>query len=81
MQQILLHAWRKNEGIIELLKIVGNKADIKAFEENQVDVVHQTSRRETAPVVVKFVKKNGRINFNRQRKKVYNLKANKWFLV
>ena len=81
MQQILLHAWRKNEGIIELLKIVGNKADIKGFEENQVDVVHQTSRRETAPVVVKFVKKNGRINFNRQRKKVYNLKANKWFLV
>ena len=38
--------------------------------------MHQTSRRETAPVIVKFIKKNGRMNFYHQRKKVYNLKAN-----
>ena len=67
---------QKNEDIIELLKIVASKADVKGFEENQVDVAHQTSRREIAPTIVKFVKKNDRMNFYHQRKKVYNLKAN-----
>ena len=67
---------QKNEDIIELLKVVASKADIKGFEENQVDVAHQTSRRETAPIIVKFVKKNYRMNFYHQRKKVHNLEAN-----
>ena len=49
--------------VIELLKIVASNADIKGFEENQVDVAHRTSRRKTAPIIVKFVKKNDRINF------------------
>ena len=40
-----------------MLKIVASKTDIKGFEENQVDVAHQTSRRETAPIIVKFVRK------------------------
>ena len=52
---------RKNQDVIELLKTVASKADIKGFEENQVDVAHQTSRRETAPIMVKFVKKNDRM--------------------
>ena len=49
--------------VIELLKIVASNTDIKGFEENQVDVAHRTSRRKTAPIIVKFVKKNDRINF------------------
>ena len=49
--------------VIELLKIVASNADIKGFEENQVDVAHRTSRRKTAPIIVKFVKKNDGINF------------------
>ena len=37
---------RKNHSnTIELLKIVASKADTRGFEENQVNVVHQTSRR------------------------------------
>ena len=51
------------QDVIELLKIVASNADIKGFEENQVDVAHRTSRRKTAPIIVKFVKKNDRINF------------------
>ena len=50
--------------------MVASKEDIKGFEENQVHVAHRTSRRETAPIIVKFV------NFYHQRKNVYNLKAN-----
>ena len=49
--------------VIELFKIVASNTDIKGFEENQVDVAHRTSRRKTAPIIVKFVKKNDRINF------------------
>ena len=64
------------QDVIELLKIVASNADIKGFEENQVDVAHQTSRRKTAPIIVKFVKKNDGINFYRQRKKGYDLKEN-----
>ena len=52
---------------------IASKADIKGFEENQVDVAHRTSRRETAPIIVKFVKKNDIMNFYHQRNKVYNL--------
>ena len=48
---------QKNEDVIEMLKIVASKTDIKGFEENQVDVARQTSRRETAPIIVKFVRK------------------------
>ena len=64
------------QDVIELLKIVASNADIKGFEENQVDVAHRTSRRETAPIIVKFVKKNDGINFYHQRKKGYDLKEN-----
>ena len=64
---------RKNEDAIELIKIVASKADIKRFEENQIDVAHQTSRSKSAPIIVKFVKKNDRMNFYHQRKKFYNL--------
>ena len=66
----------KNEDVIEELKKVVSKVDIKRSEENQVGVAHRTSKRETAPIIVKFAKKNDRMNFYRQRKKVYNLKAN-----
>ena len=66
---------RKNEDIIELLKVVASKADCRIWRE-PVDVTHQTSRRETAPIIVKFVKKNYRMNFYHQRKKVHNLEAN-----
>ena len=52
---------------------IASKADIKAFKENQVDVAHRTSRRKTAPIIVKFVKKNDIMNFYHQRNKVYNL--------
>ena len=52
---------RKNQDVIELLKTITSKADIKGFEENQVGIAHQTSRRETAPIMVKFVKKNDRM--------------------
>ena len=64
------------QDVIELLKIVASNADIKGFEENQVDVAHRTSRRKTAPIIVKFVKKNDGINFYHQRKKGYDLKEN-----
>ena len=52
---------------------IASKADIIGFEENQVNVAHPTSRRETAPIIVKFVKKNDVMNFYHQRNKVYNL--------
>ena len=45
------------QDVIELLKIVASNADIKGFEENQVDVAHQTSRKETAPIIVKICQK------------------------
>ena len=56
--------------------MVASKEDIKGFEENQVHVAHRTSRRETAPIIVKFVKKKDKMNFYHQRKNVYSLKAN-----
>ena len=74
MLEISVIPRRKNEDIIKLLKIVASKADITGFKVNQV--LHQTSRRETAPIIVKLVKKNDRMNFYHQRKKVYNLKVN-----
>ena len=64
------------QDVIELLKIVASNADIKGFEENQVDVAHQTSRKEAALIIAKFVKKNDGINFYRQRKNGYDLKEN-----
>ena len=62
------------QDVIELLKIVASNADIKGFEENQVDVAHQTSRKEAALIIAKFVKKNDGINFYHQRKNGYDLK-------
>ena len=38
----------KNEDVIEELKKVVSKVDIKRSEENQVGVAHRTSKRETA---------------------------------
>ena len=64
------------QDVIELLKIVASNADIKGFEENQVGVAHPTSRKETALIIVKFVKKNDGINFYHQKKKGYDLKEN-----
>ena len=64
------------QDVIELLKIVASNADIKGFEENQVDVAHQTSRKEAALIIAKFVKKNDGINFYHQRKNGYDLKEN-----
>ena len=64
------------QDVIELLKIVASNAVIKGFEENQVDVAHQTSRKETALIIAKFVKKNDGINFYHQRKNGYDLKEN-----
>ena len=54
----------KNQDVKKLLKIVASEADIKGFVVNQVDVTHQTSRKETAPNFVKFVKMNDRMNFS-----------------
>ena len=76
MLEISVIPRQKNKDVIEMLKIVASKTDIKGFEENQVNVAHQTSRRETAPIIVKFVRKKDWTNFYHQRKKVYNLKAN-----
>ena len=64
------------QDVIELLKTVASNADIKGFEENQVDVSHQTSRKEAALIIAKFVKKNDGINFYHQRKNGYDLKEN-----
>ena len=48
---------RKNEDDIELLKTVAGEADIIGFEQNQVGADHRTLARETAPIMVKFVKR------------------------
>ena len=48
---------RKNEDDIELLKTVAGEADIIGFEQNQVGADHRTLGRETAPIMVKFVKR------------------------
>ena len=47
---------QKNKDVIELLQIVAqSKADIKIFEENQVDVAHWISRGEAVPIIINFV--------------------------
>ena len=61
---------QKNKDVIELLEIEAqSKADIKIFEENQVDVAHWISREETVPTIISFV-----TNIDRKitkRKKIY----------
>ena len=66
--------WRqKNEDVIELLEIlVQSKADIKIFEEKQVDAAHWISRGETVLIIVNFVKNIDRMNFYNQKKKICN---------
>ena len=48
---------------------------------NQVDVAHQTSKWETAPIIVKFVKKNDKMSFYQQGRKFTTLKQTKLILV
>ena len=38
--------------------------------------MYQRSRRETAPIIIKFVKKNDRMSFYYENKKAYNLQTN-----
>ena len=63
LEQYFRYTKTKRWGRHRTVKIVASKADIKGFEENQVDVAHWTSRRETAPIITKFFKRKDRMDF------------------
>ena len=61
---------------MEIINKVGRMADLEDFQPGQVDVPHQTSRKETSPIIILFYKKNDQQNFYKLKKKLYSLNVN-----
>ena len=61
--------YRKEENYIQLISKLAELAEITNFNKNQIDLVHRTSAKPTAPIIILFNKKSDRINFYNQRKK------------
>ena len=59
---------RKQEDAIKLVEKVVQKAKIKDFHREQIDLAHRTSARSTAPIIILFNKKLDRNNFFKQKK-------------
>ena len=58
---------------LEIISDIVSKANIEGFHPNQIDVCHRTSSYHFSPIIVKFLRKNDKENFYRQRNKLRNL--------
>ena len=59
---------RKQEDAIKLVEKVVQKAKIKDFHREQIDLAHRTSASSTAPIIILINKKLDRNNFFKQKK-------------
>ena len=47
---------KKGKNCLEIMNNVRRMVDIEDYEPGQVDIVHQTSRKEIAPIIILFHK-------------------------
>ena len=66
---------RKQEDAIKLVEKVVQKAKIKDFHREQIDLAHRTSASSTALIIILFNKKLDRNNFFKQKKKLFSVNA------
>ena len=66
---------RKQEDAIKLVEKVVQKAKIKDFHREQIDLAHRTSASSTAPIIILFNKKLDRHNFFKQKKQLFSVNA------
>ena len=66
---------RKQEDAIKLVEKVVQKAKIKDFHREQIDLAHRTSASSTAPIIILFNKKLDRNNFFKQKKQLFSVNA------
>ena len=64
--------FNKNENVSNIQKIV-MLPKITDFDITQVDIVHKTSKRQNAPIIMLFNKNSDRTNLFKQRKKFHSL--------
>ena len=67
--------YRKEENYIQLISKLAELAEITNFNKNQIDLVHRTSAKPTALMIILFNKKSDRINFYNQRKKIKKFRS------
>ena len=66
---------RKQEDAIKLVEKVVQKAKIKDFHREQIDLAHRTSASSTAPIIILFNKKLDRNKFFKQKKQLFSVNA------
>ena len=67
--------YHKKENCIQLISKLGELVVITNFNKNQIDLAHRTSTKTTAPIIILFNNKSGRINFYNHWKKIKKLRS------
>ena len=65
-----------DENAIELVNKTAVVAGICNFDVGQIDIAHRVLEKGTAPIIVLFYRKVDRINFYRQKNKLFKFQAN-----
>ena len=65
-----------DENAIDLVNKTAVVAGICNFDVSQIDIAHRVSEKETAPIIVLLNRKADRTNFYRQKKKLFEVRAN-----
>ena len=68
-------SYHKEENCIQLISKLAEYVVIPNFNKNWIDLAHRTSTKTTAPIIILFNNKSGRINFYNHRKKIKKLRS------